>query len=43
MTTEQIYTVVNSAASQALGQSAVTAIDTASFVSLHKKGEREEK
>lgn len=34
MTTEQIYTVVNSAASQALGQSAIAAIDTASFVSL---------
>lgn len=34
MTTEQIYTVVNSAASQALGQGAITAIDTASFVSL---------
>lgn len=34
MTTEQIYTVVNSAASQALGQGAIAAIDTASFVSL---------
>lgn len=34
MTTEQIYTVVNSAASQALGQGAIEAIDTASFVSL---------
>lgn len=34
MTTEQIYTVVNSAASQALGTGAIAAIDTASFVSL---------
>ena len=34
MTTEQIYTVVNSAATQALGQGAIAAIDTASFVSL---------
>lgn len=34
MTTEQIYTVVNSAAIQALGQGAIAAIDTASFVSL---------
>lgn len=34
MTTEQIYTVVNSAATQALGSGAIAAIDTASFVSL---------
>lgn len=34
MNTEQIYTVVNSAATQALGQGAITANDTASFVSL---------
>ena len=34
MTTEQIYTVVNSAATQALGTGAIAAIDTASFVSL---------
>ena len=34
MTTEQIYTVVNGAAAQALGTGAVTAVDTASFVSL---------
>lgn len=34
MNTEQIYTVVNSAATQALGSGAVQAIDTASFVSL---------
>ena len=34
MNTEQIYTVVNGAAQQALGQAAIAAIDTASFVSL---------
>lgn len=34
MNTEQIYSVVNSAAQQALGQAAIAAIDTASFVSL---------
>ncbi|MBO5570510.1 MAG: hypothetical protein J6A79_16490 [Clostridia bacterium] len=34
MTTEQIYTVVNSAATQALGQGAIAVIDTASFISL---------
>lgn len=34
MTTEQIYSVVNSAASQALGDIGITAVDTASFVSL---------
>ena len=34
MTTEQIYTVVNGAAAQALGTGAIAAVDTASFVSL---------
>ena len=34
MNTEQIYSVVNGAAQQALGQAAIAAIDTASFVSL---------
>lgn len=34
MNTEQIYSVVNGAAQQALGQTAIAAIDTASFVSL---------
>lgn len=34
MNTEQIYTVVNGAAQQALGQAAIAAIDTSSFVSL---------
>ena len=34
MTTEQIYTVVNSAATQALGQGAIAVIDTASSISL---------
>lgn len=32
--TEQIYAIVNDAASQALGESAITAIDTSSLVSL---------
>lgn len=34
MTVEQVYTILNEVASQSLGESAVTVVDTASFIAL---------